>query len=167
LRELDQDGMHKIIGKNGVFATEMGSNAATASDNTPFIDLIATASGQDAAAEGSALVQYLVGAGLPSDQIASVSEDGVGKISGDGGSGELDVSAEVPMLARAYEGIPIEDSFAWAALADDGLSYGEQVFWPEIGGDVVTELKAFKQMLADPHEAPPSSRRFRAATGRS
>jgi hypothetical protein len=73
-----------------------------------------------------------------------------GLLEGDATLIDPTLSLEVPSLTRTWNGIPIDDSTAWAFLSDAELSYEELVYWPAIGQDVVQDLQKFQAMLADP-----------------
>jgi hypothetical protein len=156
--ETDEFGMHKIIGDDGVFATEIVSQGVTA---IPDFE-VPSPTGQyfpgGYVAQNAEVVSYLTGAGLPADQILSVTDDetGVSRWSG-GDSGDIFDPKNVVVVTwftvfhRGYEGVPIEDSTGWAILGSHGESLEEKVFWPAIGQDVVTELEAFQAVLSDPN----------------
>jgi hypothetical protein len=119
--ETDEFGMHKIIGDDGVFATEIVSQGVTA---IPDFE-VPSPTGQyfpgGYVAQNAEVVSYLTGAGLPADQILSVTDDetGVSRWSG-GDSGDIFDPKNVVVVTwftvfhRGYEGVPIEDSTAWA-----------------------------------------------------
>jgi hypothetical protein len=147
---LDQFGMHKTVGSKGTFASEVASQAATAIPNGDVVSLAGSPTGQDPAAQGKALIQYLGVAGLPSDQMASVREDTAALLIGHETVMHPALSLEVPILTRQWKGIPIDDSTAWAFLSNAELSYAEQVFWPAIGQDVVDDVHRLQALVADP-----------------
>jgi hypothetical protein len=55
-------------------------------------------------------------------------------------------------LNRGYDGVPIDDSIAFAAFDASGRSSTEQVYWPEISADVLEQVHGFQNMLADPDQ---------------
>jgi hypothetical protein len=99
----------------------------------------------DADAQNAAVRLYFVTAGLPEEQIESVSADATGVVHGQ------DVLAGwYSILSRGYNGVPIDDSMATAALEASGRSDFEQVYWPEISDDVLEQVRTFQELLADP-----------------
>jgi len=154
--ETDEFGMHKITGTNGVFATEIASQAATAIPDFAVPILGGKYYPGGYAAQNPVVVAYLTDAGLPADQILQVTnnETGVvpfpsGSAAPSGDAGDQSVAAWFTILQRGYDGIPIEDSTAYAILGADGASLEEQVFWPAMGDDVVAEIRKFRVVLAN------------------
>ena len=149
LRETDEFGMHKVTGENGVFATETVSRAATAIPNDfPLnVDGGGTFPG-GYPAQNDAVVSYLTGAGLPAEQVLSVTDNETG-ISRLEMVDQPIVVAWFSILHRGYRGVPIEESMASVILGSEGQSREEQVYWPALGQEVVTELRAFQGTLAD------------------
>lgn len=103
--------------------------------------------------------EQLVSAGLPADQISSVTSKLVvaARVPVDADAGVKDGLLEnavnkgwFSILDRSYVGVPIVDSFAWAILDSTGTAVEEQVYWPEIGADVATLLRKFQTLLGDP-----------------
>ncbi|HEY8925581.1 MAG TPA: hypothetical protein VIU64_14440 [Polyangia bacterium] len=91
------------------------------------------------------MTSYFVTAGLPEDQIASISSDGAVFM-----HGRYVLSGSYSILHRGWKGIPIDDSMAYAALDAQGRSVNEQVYWPEIPGAVLAKASALQLLLADP-----------------
>lgn len=100
------------------------------------------------------VLAYFVGAGLPAPQVSKlVAFDTITSlISASSPSLTQNiVSVSVDsILCRAYRGIRIVDSFAWARLNERGESVNEQVYWPEIPPDTLQAVASFQNMLADP-----------------
>lgn len=144
--EIDESGMHKVIGTDGTFATELASGAVVAThDDVPFPDPRTGVYPGDADAQNAAVRSYFVTAGLPEDQIASISADGTGLV-----QGENVLSGWYSLLHRGWQGVPIVDSMADAAFDAEGRSAFEQVYWPPIPGAVLAQASALQKMLADP-----------------
>lgn len=143
--EMDEFGMHKLVGSHGTFATELVSAGAHAVPNNPFPDPTTGVYPGDSDAQNAAVQSYFTAAGLPADQVASVSADGATRV-----HGQDVLSGWYSILHRGYDGIPIDDSIAAAALNAGGLSSSEQVYWPDIPVDVLEQARVFKKMLADP-----------------
>jgi len=138
--------MHKLVGTDGTFATEMVSTAATGiHNNVPFPDPATGVFPGDSDAQNAAVKSYFVGAGLPGDQVASISADGAVFM-----HGQDVLEGSYSVLHRAWNGVPIVDSIANAAFDAKGRAADEQVYWPEIPSDVLAQVQAFQKMLADP-----------------
>ena len=144
--EKDEFGMHKLVGTDGTFATEMVSAAATGiHNNVPFPDPATGVFPGGSDAQNAAVKSYFVGAGLPGDQVASISADGAVFM-----HGQDVLEGSYSMLHRGWNGVPIVDSIAYAAFDAKGRAADEQVYWPEIPSDVLAQVQAFQKMLADP-----------------
>jgi hypothetical protein len=152
VHEVEEFGMRKVIGDNGVFATNLNTQAVTALPNLNILDTPTALFRGDDTAQNAAVIAYLVGAGLPSAQVLSVRADETGLSRMETGVSDPVVHAWFSVLVRGFEGVRVEDSTAWAAMGADGSSLEESVYWPEIGVDVVTELRAFRNMLQTPGE---------------
>jgi len=148
--EMNEYGMHKITGTDGVFATEIVSQAATAIPNTTPPSLTGNVFPGDARAQDDAVKSYFTHAGLPSNQVSSVTADETVITALDAGLENPLVIAWYSILHRSYDGVSIEDSTAWAILGRDGGSLEEQVYWPAMGADVVNRLRSFQAMLSQP-----------------
>ena len=143
--EIDQFGMHKLVGTDGTFATELVSEATVGSHNdVPFPDPNTGVYPGDADAQNAAVQSYFTAAGLPSAQIESISADEAVLAQG----GDVLVGW-YSILHRGWNGIPIDDSIADAAFDAQGRSVSEQVYWPEIPGAVLAQARTFQDLLAD------------------
>jgi len=136
--ELDEFGMHKVVGASGVFATrKTGLVTALANAEAP-----ARKRGPIASAEAHdrAVRAYFVQAGVPADQIESVQQfEVVGAPTGPEGKADFHGTVEYrySMLKRSIRGVSVPDSFAWARVNEDGDVVEEQVYWPAIPQSVV------------------------------
>jgi hypothetical protein len=143
--EIDESGMHKFVGTNGTFATDLATKAVVGMADVPIPDPVFGVYPGTDSDQNAAVRAYFVSAGLPDGQVASVSAFGTGFVKGD------DVlEGWYSLLNRTYEGIPIVDSIATALFEADGRSGHEEVHWPEIPAQVLEQALAFQTMLADP-----------------
>jgi len=145
--ELDQFEMRKIVGTVGTFSTQLVSGAVVALPNVPFPDPAFGVFPGDADGQNAAVRSYFVNAGLPENQIASVSAYEAGLVRGDS-----ILQGWWSVLNRAWDGIPIDDSIATAAFDANERSSAEQVYWPVIPGELLEEVRAFQDMLSDPSQ---------------
>jgi hypothetical protein len=138
-----------------VFATEIVSQMAVATTNAGVASVMPFPGG--ASAQNQAVSAYFIGAGVPLDQVASVTAlSGFASVVG---PSPASPSATVlatwtdSVLCRGYGGVAIPDSFAWATLDADGKSVAESVYWPEIAATTMQATASFEQTLADPERA--------------
>lgn len=157
LQQVDESGMHKVIGRDGTFATYVGSKAAIGVPNEAVPNDATTYFPNETGQQDAEVQAYLLSNGLPGNQIASFSSKFVGlaRVSMDAGVDSsmfknTTNSGWFSILDRMYDSVPIVDSFAWAILDSAGASVEEQVYWPEIGADVVASLRRFQSLLNDP-----------------
>jgi len=145
ISERDEFGMHKTIGDVGTFAVELVSKAAVGTRDDPFPDPVTGVYPGDADAQNAAVRSYFVSAGLPEDQVLSISANGTEAM-----EGGITVAGWYSYLHRGYGGVPIDNSMATAAFDASKRGASEQVYWPEIPVDVLEQVRAFQDMLADP-----------------
>lgn len=100
------------------------------------------------------VLNYFVAAGLPKDQVGVVRATDMG--SGDGLLSEEVATKDAlheayySVVTRQIEGIPVEESYAWARFNKKGQSVMEAVYWPALPASVVAEARALKAALEDP-----------------
>lgn len=146
----DEFGMHKIVGDQGVFATRASGMVTAISNATA--DVRRRTPISDNPSHNTAVQQYFLAAGLPSDQIASVQDFEVVSApasSPKNAAATRTVQFRYSMIKRQIQGIPVPDSFAWARMNDDGSVVEEKVYWPSIPQSVVLKAVAFSSHLAD------------------
>jgi hypothetical protein len=145
ISEKDEFGMHKVVGTEGTFATWLVSGAANGVRDVPIPDPAIGVYPGGPDAQNAAVKSYFVAAGLPEGQVASISADGTVYM-----RGQYVLEGSYSLLHRGWEGVPIDDSIAFAFFDAKGRSASEQVYWPEIPSEVLTQARAFQKMLADP-----------------
>ena len=145
--EMDEFGNHMVVGTRGTFSTELASGAVVALPNVPFPDPTTGVYPGDSDAQNAAVESYFTTAGLPANQVAYVSAEGTGLV-----HGQYVLSGWYSIWHREYDGVPIDDSMAFAAFNAIGKSASEQVYWPEIPGDVLEQVRKFREILADPSQ---------------
>jgi len=143
-------GAHQIVGTGATFSTEVVSLSARGQVISQEFPPPGDIYPGDAESMNRGVLAYLTAAGLPREQVASVSDDECGiSVDGDGGWTVL-VSTWWSVLHRAYRGVPVVDSMANVVLGADGSSIAEEIYWPEIGPEVVQQLRDFQAMLNSP-----------------
>jgi hypothetical protein len=144
--EKDEFGMHKLVGSDGTFATQLISGAVVGTHNdVPFPDPTTGVYPGDADTQNAAVKSYFLAAGLPESQIALISSDEAVYM-----HGQDVLVGSYSMLHRGWDGVLIDDSIAFAAFDAQGRSADEQVYWPEISSEVLAQAREFQKMLADP-----------------
>lgn len=156
--------LEAVDGTLGSFAVQRTSRSATAIPNfgLPVPDNIFPG---DDAAQNKAVHEYFVGAGIPADQVLSLSanqtlitwsrwpEEGeLPDPNAEPSWGTILAIAWYSVLHRGFEGVEIVDSTAWAMLGSNGNALTEQVYWPSLDAGVVEELDAFRAVLDDASE---------------
>jgi hypothetical protein len=149
-------GAREIVGDEGVFSTRpTGLVLAISNADAPTRGKAPLAGGADAHDEQ--VRSYFVSAGLPADQILSVSPYAVVSKMGRGSPDLATRAAEGPpkleyyftTITRQIDGIKIADSFAWARLDADGTAVLESVYWPPIPAEVMRGARAAEARLRD------------------
>jgi hypothetical protein len=95
----------------------------------------------DVATQTTATVQYLEGFQIAPCQVGTAQ---VHSLVGPG------ISAEIILLPRVVDSIPIANSIASARLDANNQTDNEQLYWPTIPAAIVTEARAFYARTADP-----------------
>ena len=105
----------------------------------------------------SAVVRaYLVAAGVPAAEVSGTHVTTT-MVGGGPVSDGVQPSRPTPLwytthLERSLGGIPVEGSYAFAALDSAGHVITEGVYWPAISASVVHKARALKQRLASANE---------------
>lgn len=107
--------------------------------------------------EHSAMVRaYLVAAGVPESEISgthvTTTMAGGGPVSDGVQPSRSTLLWYTTHLERSLGGVPVEGSYAFAALDSDGHVITEGVYWPAISASVVHNAQALKQKLASANE---------------
>jgi hypothetical protein len=154
----------RIVGDKGVFMTDTVTGATLAVPNTP------AAAPKDAAVayvypqpltesadEHSAAVrEYLTQAGVPEAEVS-----GMHVLATMAGSGPVSEGVKptrsrllwyTTQLERSLGGVPVEGSYAFAALDKGGSVITEGVYWPPISEQIVSRAQALQQRLASAND---------------
>lgn len=149
---VNEFGFLKVVGAEGVFAVDAANGLAVAIPNAH------SSRGQEAAwfsqspdQHNQLAMNYLVGAGIPKEQVAGV----YATTSLAASASREQLPAPQPkiggyqsILDRKIGDIPVVDSVAWARLDDKGTVLAEWVYWPAIPGKVIAEASRLKETLA-------------------
>jgi hypothetical protein len=155
----EAEGPYKrIVGDKGAFMVDTVTGATLAVPHAPAVPK-GTPGGSDsprALTENpdvhSALVQaYLVAAGIPAAEVSgthvTTTMAGGGPVSGGIQPSQSKLLWYATHLERSLAGIPVEGSFAFAALDSAGDVITEGVYWPAIPASVVRQAQALKHRL--------------------
>lgn len=144
----------RITGADGAYATF--SNGATVASPHGGSQLLMLPFGTFSAADhNDRVLKYFVAAGLPPEQVSGVHATTMMRTSGASGATgvasmkEPEFVAYFSIVERSVAGVRVQDSFAWARLAESGVSVWESVYWPDIPESTVTEADAFRATMSD------------------
>jgi hypothetical protein len=165
----------RIIGDKGVFMIDRVTGATLAVPNAPLAAEKPPAPREkggsadalpeikypepfsDKAEEHSAAArEYLLSAGIPEAEVSGMHVTATMAGGGPVNEGVQPARSHLlwytTHLERSVGGVPVEGSFAFAALDRDRRVISEGVYWPEIPQRVVARAVALKQSIASPKE---------------
>jgi hypothetical protein len=175
---------NRVIGDKGVFFVDTVTGASLAVPNgvalpKPPADAQAPGSYSPEALnypqplttnpeEHSAAVKaYLVAAGVPASEVSgthvTTTMAGGGPVRDGLQPSQSKLLWYTTHLERSLAGIPVETSYAFAALDNAGKVISEGVYWPAIPTNVVSNARAFAEKLAAPRERAAFMARVRKA----
>ena len=148
-------GMSKLVGSQGVFATNVSTQMVLAIPNADSPARTGSAL-LDETTHNATVRSYFVGAGLPEAQILSVTAEAGGLAGGPGAGASVALRGTPPLhhffsiIKRQANGVEVPDSYAWARFNTDGEVVHESVFWPEIPGSALADAAALQAAMNDP-----------------
>jgi hypothetical protein len=111
--------------------------------------------------------EYLVGAGIPAAQVSGTHVTTTMAGSGPTTDGVQPMRSKLlwysTHLERSVAGIPVEGSYAFAALDSEGRVITEGVYWPGIPSEVAQKASAFRRRLDSENERTAFLARVRTA----
>ncbi|MBK7583145.1 MAG: hypothetical protein IPI67_23470 [Myxococcales bacterium] len=142
----------KVIGDWGVFGTDQKTRSVLALPNADAPSRARPALTTDPAVHNAAVRKYFVDAGLPADEVDSVSVHTMASASGAGSDPPTswEFEAYTSTISRQYDGVRVVESHAWAQFNDLGEVVTESVYWPEVSKSVAMAATAFRKQLEDP-----------------
>jgi hypothetical protein len=170
-REVDGP-YERVRGEKGAFLIDKVTGATLAVRNAPEVSKLSVASkmeGNDATRpvthpqpltedpdEHSAIVRaYLLAAGVPKSEVSgthvTTTMAGGGPVHGGVQPSQSKLLWYTTHLERSLGGIPVEGSFAFAALDSTGGVITEGVYWPAIPAKVVYRAQVLEERLASPN----------------
>jgi hypothetical protein len=153
-RELSEASWYKVVGNEGVFATDPFTGAVRANPNgdSPAVHTPALTSNADE--HNARVLAYFRGAGLPMDQVGGAHVTTIMKVEGSADAvsrGQRPTFvAYTTIVERTIDGIRVPDSFAWARFNARDEVVAEAVYWPAVPAAAIAEAKALRDQLADP-----------------
>jgi hypothetical protein len=146
----------RFVGEIGSFMIDTVTGATLAVRNPPQSGVLPRPLTQDPTEHSEIVQDYLLGAGVPANEVSGTH---VTTTMGGGGprtSGVQPLKSTLlwytTHLERSLQGIPVEGSFAFAGLDSAGEVITEGVYWPAIPANVVSKAQALKQKLDSPTE---------------
>jgi hypothetical protein len=149
---VNEFGLLKVVGTEGVFAVDVANGLAVAIPNAHSTrGQLGTWFSQSPDQHNQLVMNYLVGAGIPKEQVAAVhaSTSLAARASGEQvPAPEPKIGGYQSILDRKIGDIPVIDSVAWARLDDQGAVLAEWVYWPAIPGRVIAEASHMRETMA-------------------
>ena len=159
------DGVYRrVSGDRGVFLTDTITGATLGVLSAPAVakgtpvraDLqhLPPALTSDPDQHSARVREYLLAAGVPEAQVSgthvTTTMAGGGPVDQGVQPGQSRLLWYTTHLERSLGGIPVEGSYAFAALDNEGKAITEGVYWPAIPARVVRQAMALQQRLATP-----------------
>lgn len=157
LRRVEEHGFSKVVGPDGVFATDLRNGL-----------VVAVQSGGSDKGEGKAgdveakpgyvmdpdkhnkqVIDYFLAAGVPKDQIGGV--HATTYLSSSGSAQDVrpappKVDGYASVLERKIEKYAVVDSVAWARMNEQGKVVSEWVYWPAIPAKALADAKRLEEL---------------------
>ena len=164
MRPIEEYGFLKVVGPNGVFATNLRNGLTIATQNeemdksdtneatheSKYAPLL------DPEKQNAMVMEYFVAAGIPREQVGGVHANTDISAVGAGDdimSATVRVDGYTSILERVAGGFPVPESIAWARLDNEGASIGEFVYWPAIPAKALADARLLNEMTTGPRTA--------------
>jgi hypothetical protein len=148
-------GMDKVVGDEGVFATDPRTGAVRAILNGGASAARVPGLAGTAAVHNERVKAYFLRAGLPADQIGDTQV--MTQMEGGGPPGVIEGGRSATfvsyttVITRVVQGVPVPDSFAVARFNKNDETTMEWVYWPSIPGSIIDDAKKLSALLGDAH----------------
>jgi len=149
-----EGGWDKMVGNEGVFATDIRNGFVLAVPNADAPSLLAPALTSNASIHSERVLAYFRAAGTPDDEIGGTHVTTT--MRGTAPMGKVLMPAESTFvsytthLERVIAGIPVVESQAWASFNARNEVMSEGVYWPAISSSVIRGAIALRNTLSDP-----------------
>jgi hypothetical protein len=156
LRRVEEHGFAKVVGPDGVFATNLRNGLVIAVQSGGANK--GEARGKEAATAGYVMdpdqhnqqvVDYFVAAGVPKDQIGGVRANtylSSGGSTQDARAAPVKVDGYASVLQRKIDKYVVIDSVAWARMNDQGRAVSEWVYWPAIPAKALADAIRLEEL---------------------
>jgi hypothetical protein len=158
LRRFQEHGFAKVVGPDGIFATDLrnGLVIATQAGGANKGEARAEVESKpayvlDPNKHNDQVVTYFVTAGVPRDQIGGVHANTYLSSSGsmnDAQPAPVKVDGYASILERKIEKYPVVDSVAWARMDQQGRVVSEWVYWPAIPAKVLADARRLEELVS-------------------
>jgi|GEM_PF-2462478 len=161
-RVVEEFGFSKVIGSNGVVATNLRNGLVVATQNDG-LDKASSSGLAESRAEyllspemhNDKVMEYFIAAGIPRDQVGGIHANTY--LSGGAVGDEklvIKVDGYASVLQRVVGGkFPVVESAAWARLDNDGKSISEWVYWPAIPARVIADARSLAELTTGSRRA--------------
>jgi hypothetical protein len=159
LRRVEEHGFSKVVGPDGVFATNLrngfvmavqngGSDKgeAKAGDVEPKAGYV-----MDPDKHNQQVVDYFLSSGVQKDQIGGVHATTYLSASGsrkDAQAARPKIDGYASVLERKIENFPVVDSVAWARMNEQGKVVSERIYRPAIPAKALADARRLLEMTA-------------------
>jgi hypothetical protein len=151
-RGLSEAAWFKIVGNEGVFATDPHTGAVRANPNGDAPAVHAPALTTSADVHNARVLAYFRAAGLPMAQVGGAHVTTIMKVEGPAataGTQRPTFVAYTTIVERTIDGIRVPDSFAWARFNTRDEVVAEGVYWPTIPAAAIAAARGLRDQLAD------------------
>ena len=156
-RTVEEFGFSKVLGANGVIATNLRNGLVIATQNSATDKNTASTLQERANSSypfspekhNEMVIEYFVAAGIPKEQIGGIHANtylsGGGKVSNSATVRKVDGYASV--LKRVVgNNFLVAESIAWARLDSEGKSTSEWVYWPAIPAKALADARRIEEL---------------------
>jgi len=144
----------RLVGDNGAFMVDTVTGATLAVRSAQQSGVLPQPLTQNPTEHSNIVRDYLLGAGVPADEVSgthvTTTMAGNGSTAGGVQASQSRLLWYTTHLERSLGGIPVEGSFAFAALDSASQVITEGVYWPAIPAGVVSKAQELRQKLASP-----------------
>jgi hypothetical protein len=160
LRRVEENGYSKVVGPNGVFAINLQTGLAAASqsgtsDKEGMEGVYREEKAgyvMDPDVHNQRVVDYFVAAGIPKDQIGGVHATTYLSSSGslnDAQPAPPKIDGYASILERKIDNHMVVDSIAWARMSDQGRVVSGWVYWPAIPAKALIDARRLEELTSN------------------
>jgi hypothetical protein len=158
VRRLEEHGFAKMVGTEGVFATDLRNGLVVAVQSRSAnkgepraADAVSITNVMDPNRHNEQVVEYFVAAGIPRDQVGGIHANTY--LSSSGSTKEErapvpKVEGYASILERKIEQYAVVDSIAWARMTEQGNVISEWVYWPAIPAKILADARRLEEQIA-------------------